>query len=131
MTAKGIRQFFQDLFGSRYIEQLEEDLARLREDFEQRLKDKSDVIATLRGEKASLEAKIVIYENTILPHISRIGADVVATRKPKLDKPSWAAADIPPMKSSWQAEVDRHEARIEEMPDFGAEAKVEEKVAAQ
>lgn len=124
MTAKDVRQFFQDLFGSRYIEQLEEDLSRLREDFEQRLRDKDEVIATLRGEKACLEAKIVIYENTILPHISRVGADVVSSRKSKPTKPSWSAAEIPPMKSSWQVEVEKHEAHLSEMPDIGAEEKV-------
>lgn len=124
MTAADIRQFFQDLFGSRYIEQLEEDLSRLREDFEERLRDKNEMIAALRGEKACLEAKIVIYENTILPHVSRVGADVVSSRKAKPTKPSWEASEFPSMKSSWQVEVEKHEAHITELPDAGAEENV-------
>jgi hypothetical protein len=121
MTAADIRQFFQDLFGSRYIDRLELDLSELREDYNQRLRDKDEVISTLRAEKAALEGKIVIYENTILPHVSRVGADVVATRKPKAEKPSWAANDVPPMKSSWQVEVENHERNIDKLPDIGAE----------
>ena len=114
MTAKDFRQFFSDLFGSRYIARLEEDLLRLRSDFEERLRDKDTMIESLRTEKAALEAKIIVYENTVLPHVSRIGADVAAygkSQKP-LEKPSWALLDIPPMETSWQAEVRKHDAEL-------------------
>lgn len=115
MTALSVRQFLHDLFGSRLNQRLEGDLIQLRNDFESRLQDKDEVIASLRVDIAALQAKIIIYENTILPHVSRIGADVVQYNKPKLQplKPSWSFAE-PPLKSSWQQEVERNDRLIAE-----------------
>lgn len=118
MTAKDVRQFFIDLFGSRFITRLETDLIMLRNDYDARLMEKDQLIASLRLDKAALEAKVVIYENAVLPHVSRLGADVVAlqnkpTREERKKQPSWAVpVDNPPV-SSWQSEVQRHEAQLE------------------
>ena len=97
---KRIRQFFRELFGSRVVEHLETELVQLRQDFEKRLQDKDQSIASLREEKALLMSKIAMYEMTIMPHSSRIGAEVVTYNKPK--KPSFAFVDTGHTKSRWE-----------------------------
>lgn len=95
-----IRQFFRELFGSRLAEHMETETLRLRQDFEKRLQEKDQLVASLREEKAQLAAKILIYEATILPYASRAGADVVAYQKPK--KPSFSFTETAPVKSRWE-----------------------------
>lgn len=137
MTGKDIRKFFRDLFGSRVVEtlyvqieamkndhalrladkdvhmaRLEEDLLRLRSDFEARLRDRDDVIVDLRATVAALQGKVFLYETTIMPLSSRAGADIVAAGKPK--RPSFAADfSVPPVKTRWQVVQEEHEAQME------------------
>lgn len=116
MDAKSVRQFFRDLFGSRYIMQLETDLLRLRQDLEERLRDKDQIIADLRAEKAALQGKIIVYENSLLPLASKAGADVVAATKPK-PKPNWGITfGEPPMMTNWQkiqADWEKHQDELD------------------
>jgi hypothetical protein len=107
---KRIRGFFRGLLGSRVTEHMEIELLRLRSDFEQRLQDKDQTIASLREEKALLTSKITMYELTIMPHASRVGAEVVAYQKPT--KPSFSFMDIPAPKSRWQQVQDDHDAQM-------------------
>jgi len=105
-----IRQFFTELFGSKLVARLEEDILRLRNDYDQRLHDKDVMIAALREEKALLMSKITVYEMTIMPHASRTGAEVVAYQKPT--KPSFNFLEMPPEKSRWQKVQEEHDARM-------------------
>jgi hypothetical protein len=106
-----IRLFFRDLLGSRMTAHLGEELLRLRTDFEQRLQEKDLIAATLREEKQLLMSKVTMYEMTIMPHASRVGAEVVAYQKPT--KPSFSFLDIPAPKSRWQVVQDEHDAQME------------------
>lgn len=105
-----IRLFFRDLLGSRMTAHLGEELLRLRTDFEQRLQEKDLIVATLREEKNLLMSKVAMYEMTIMPHASRVGAEVVAYQKPT--KPSFSFLDIPAPKSRWQVVQDEHDAQM-------------------
>ena len=108
--AKRFRQFFRDLLGSRITEHLEVELLRLRSDFEQRLQEKDNTIASLREEKSLLMSKITTYEMTIMPYASRAGAEVVAYQKPK--KPAFSFIDVPAPKSRWQQVQDNWEEQL-------------------
>jgi hypothetical protein len=105
-----IRQFLRELFGSRLIAQLELDLLRLRQDFDERLQDKDRTIAALREDIQRLQSKVVLYENTIMPHSSRMGAEVAAYVKPV--KPTFSFNDIGPTKSKWEQVQADHEAQM-------------------
>jgi hypothetical protein len=107
---KRIRQFFRDLFGSRVSEHLEREIMQLRQDFERRLQDKEAVVASLREEKAMLMSKITMYEMTIMPHSSRMGAEVTAYQKPT--KPAFSFVDMPKEKSRWEKVQDDHNAQM-------------------
>jgi hypothetical protein len=102
MTGSDIRHFFRELFGSRLVERLEEDLVRLRADFENRLQDKESIIANLREEKQQLIAKVNLYELTIMPRASAQGAEVVAYSKPTKPNFSKEMFMSPPAISNWQ-----------------------------
>jgi len=108
--AKRFRQFFRDLLGSRITEHLEVELLRLRSDFEQRLQEKDNLIASLREEKSLLTSKIAIYETTLMPYASRMGAEVVAYQKPT--KPAFSFVDVPAPKSRWQQVQDNWEEQL-------------------
>jgi hypothetical protein len=108
---KRIRYFFRDIFGSRVLEHLENEKMQLREDFEKRLQDKDNVIASLREEKALLMSKVAMYEITLLPHASRAGAEVVAYQKPL--KPAFSFVDMPAPKSRWQQVQEDYEKQLE------------------
>ena len=71
--AEKIRLFFRQLFGSRLIQRLEQDLLDVRADFEHRLNDKDDVIANLRSELQAARLKIETLETVIIPVISPVG----------------------------------------------------------
>lgn len=113
MTGSDIREFFRELFGSRVIANLDVQLIQLRQDFEQRLQDKDQIIAELRAEKALMQGRMSIYENTIMPLASRAGAQVVAASAPKPTKPNFPpnafdfVAQLP--KSRWEIVQDEHE----------------------
>lgn len=104
-----IRQFFRELFGSRLVERLEEDLLRVRQDFEERLQDKELIITTLRAEKAEMQGKIILYERSIMPTASRAGADIVAQQKPRTPNFGLDFKQPPPVKTRWQAVQEEHE----------------------
>jgi hypothetical protein len=108
---KRIRLFFRDLFGSRVSEHLELELITLRQDYDHRLQDKDLTIATLREEKNLLMSKVTMYEMTIMPRSSRIGAEVVAYQKPT--KPNFSFVDVPPPKSKWEMVQEEHEKQIQ------------------
>jgi hypothetical protein len=120
-----IRQFFRELFGSRLIAQLELDLLRLRTDMDQRLQDKDKIIATLREDIQRQNSKIAVYENTIMPHSSRMGAEVAAYVKPT--KPNFSFTDIGPTKSRWEQVQDAHNAQMAK--ELAEEAAEKEKAA--
>jgi hypothetical protein len=107
-----IRKFFTELFGSRLVKRLEEDLIRLRQDFEVRTQEHQIIVALLREEKQMLLSKVASYESVIMPHASRTGAEVVAYQKPK--KPNFSFVDVPPEKSRWERVQDEHNARMAE-----------------
>jgi hypothetical protein len=101
-----IRQFFRELFGSRLVERLEEDLMRLRQDFEDRTQEHKIIVASLREEKQMLLSKIATYEAVIMPHTSRVGAEVVAYQVPK--KPAFNFVDMPREKTRWEQYQDEY-----------------------
>lgn len=107
-----IRQFLRELFGSRYLQHLEEEILRLRNDQDRVLHDRDVVIATLREEKQQLNTKLIVYENTVLAHSSRMGAEVVAYQKPKPPSPKFDFSSLPPTKSRWQVVQEQHEENL-------------------
>lgn len=102
-----IRDTWNELFYSALVQRLEQDLMLLRSDMQQLRQDKDGVIADLRAEKSLLTAKIGMYELNIN---RRVGIDPTA-KKP--EKPSFASFVSPPVKTTWQAEQDAHDAQIE------------------
>lgn len=104
--AESIRNFWDDLFYSELVQRLEQDLILLRSDMQQLRLDKDSVIADLRAEKSLLQAENLLYKQNIN---ARVGID--PTRK-RADKPSFASFTSPPAKTSWQAEVEAHDAQI-------------------
>lgn len=104
--AAKIRNFWDDLFYSELVQRLEHDLNLLRADMQQLRQDKDAVIGDLRSEKALLQAKVEMYELNIN---RRVGIDPTA-KKP--EKPSFASFQSPKVKTSWQAEVEEHDARV-------------------
>lgn len=106
-VAESIRNFWDDLFYSALVERLETDLLNARMDTQGLRQDKDAVIADLRAEKSLLQAKVLMYEQNIN---ARVGID--PTRK-RAEKPSFASFTSPPVKTSWQAEQEAHNERIE------------------
>ena len=127
-TARIIREAFRALLGSRLVERLEEDLMRLRADFESRLLDKEVVIANLREEKQQLLAKVALYEITIMPRSSIQGAEVVNYAKPT--KPSFSKEMFisPPPMSSWQKVQAEHNAQMQREIEEEQKQKAQETV---
>ena len=105
--AASVRGFWDDLFYSALVDRLETDLLLARSDAQQIRQDKEAVIADLRAEKVLLQAKVGMYELNIN---QRVGID--PTRK-RAEKPSFANFSSPPMKTSWQSQVEEHDAQIE------------------
>ncbi len=106
-----IRQFLRELFGSRLAERLELDLLNLRSDMERQLQSYEVLVATLREEKQQLMSKVATYELVILPHSSRVGAEVVAYQKPK--KPSaFSFVDMPREMTRWERVQADHDAQM-------------------
>jgi len=114
MTAASIRQSLRELFGSRLVSTLELSLLQLRQDYDARIRYQDDIISTLRGEKAELSAKILTYENTIMPLSSRAGADLVKAARPTYPKfPSFDFSQSPPMMSKWDYAQQEHNKQME------------------
>ena len=107
MTGKSIRQFLRDLLGSRLAEVMQTEILRLQMENQQLRQDKDQTIAELRSEKAQLAATVSLYQMNIN---ARVGID--PTRK-RAEKPSFASFESPRVKTSWQAEQEEHDARIE------------------
>ena len=102
-----IRQFLQELFGSRYTQHLEDEITRIRNDHDRTLHDRDVQIASQREEIARLNSKIVTYENTVMPRSSREGSEYIKAQKPKPAFPS-AFLDLPPTKSKWEQFQDNY-----------------------
>jgi hypothetical protein len=125
-----IRKFFVDLFGSRVIASLELQLIQLRQDFEQRLLDQGQIIADLRADKAVMQGRMMIYENTIMPLASRAGAQVVAASNPLKPKPHFPAemmVDRP--KTKWELVQEEHDKMLADLDRQEAEAKAAKQAA--
>jgi hypothetical protein len=119
--ASRIRKFFDDLFYSSLVEQLRADLMFARSDVERVRLDKDQVIAELRAEKATLFARIAMY-------------DAKAGLRPPNEtpkKPSFGVDfSIPPMETSWQKLSREHDEKIaRELAE--EQAKANEKPVAQ
>jgi hypothetical protein len=112
MDGSSIRIFFRDLFGSRLVERLEEDLILMRQDFAARLQDKETVIATLREDKQQLLSKVALYELTIMPRSSVQGAEVVGYQKPTKPAFSKEMFNSPPPITPWRKVQMEHEAQM-------------------
>lgn len=91
-----IRMFIRHVFGSRLTQHLEEELLRLRSDYDLRLRDREQYIADLRSDVERLRSKVAEYELILIPLTSgglfgpkppRIPNNTVATDEPG----SWAA----------------------------------------
>ena len=95
-----IRQFLQELFGSRYTQHLEEEITRLRNDQDRVLHDRDVQIASQREEIARLNSKIAMLEVVVMPRSSREGSEYIKAQKPV--KPNFSFVDIPPTKSKWE-----------------------------
>jgi outer membrane protein TolC len=116
--ASAIRTFWDDLFYSALVDRLETDLLMARSDLQQLRQDKDQTIAELRSEKAQLTAAVALYQVNIN---ARVGID--PTRK-KPEKPSFASFVSPQVKTSWQAQVEKHEEQIaKELEEEEAAAK--------
>lgn len=98
-----LRQAWDDLFYSALVSRLEEDLLRVRQDFEARIQEYQNIIADVRGEKAALQTKLAIFEISIQQKVG-IDPSRITPRKP-----SFASMEMPPMMTSWQHTVDEHE----------------------
>jgi hypothetical protein len=103
--AANIRDFFNELFYSSLVERLEQDLMLLRADMQQVRQDKDSVIADLRAEKSLLQAKNLLYEQSIN---ARVG---IGPTQRRADKPSFASFEAPRVKTSWQVEQELHDAQ--------------------
>jgi hypothetical protein len=67
MDGLKIREFFSQLFGSRRAEDLRLTNLQLREDFDQRLRDKDAIILDLRSEIQRCREKLDRYEMVLIP----------------------------------------------------------------
>ena len=120
--AEKVRLFFEDLFHSSLIRRLEGDLVQLRMDMQTLRQEKDIVISELRSEKTFLNAKVGMYEVNVN---RRVGIDPSAKNP---EKPSFLNFNSPPMKSSWQLQVEEHDRKNAELD--AAEAAAAAKKAA-
>lgn len=96
MTGYRVREFFRQLIGSRVASLLEEQLVRQRQDYDQRLNERDEVIAGLKQELVEARGKLDRYELALIPLVSPVGNLLNPPRKPPtfepvLDTPqSWA-----------------------------------------
>lgn len=108
MKATEIRQWLRELFGSRLVANLEEELLRTRDDFETRSVEYKERISELRSEIAQQAAKIEKYEMVLLPMVY---GKVVSQPKPEfdmteiVDENSWAA-----IQARWEKKQEEEDA---------------------
>lgn len=67
MNALDIRLFFRQLFGSKLVDRLEDDLLTQRADFSARLNEKDILISELRAEKQELKGRVAELELVLIP----------------------------------------------------------------
>jgi hypothetical protein len=94
--AEKLRKFFQDLFGSRYMNNLELQLFQLRSDYERRLEERDQTISDLRADLAQVKMKLEGYELVLLPITSPVGKLFAPKREPTFE------TVIGPTPGSWQ-----------------------------
>ena len=96
MIAQRIRAFLRELFGSRLVARLEEDLLRLRADYDQRLNERDETIADLREQLTQARGKLDTYETVLIPISSPYGS--LLNPRPR----ETFHQDIEPPVGSWQ-----------------------------
>jgi hypothetical protein len=101
-----LRQAWDDLFYSALVSRLEEDLLRVRQDFEARIQEYQSIVADLRNEKAALTAKCAIFEFSVN---QKVGID---PSQRTARKPSFAAFAEPRPMSPWQVVQAEHENQL-------------------
>lgn len=62
-----IRQFIRQVFGSRLVSHMEEEMMQMRNDYELRLRDKDLYVADLKEEITRLKGKVAEYELVLIP----------------------------------------------------------------
>ena len=107
-----IREAIHNLFGSRLVTHLEDELLRLRQDHASELDNRDATIADLRQQLAFCQSKVDRYELVLLPLTSPLGTAFT----PKRERPAnlQEITNIPRPKS-WQevqAEWDEEQARL-------------------
>jgi hypothetical protein len=115
MTGLQIRQFLRELFGSRLNAHMEDELFRLRGDYETRLQERETRIAELKEQVSQLTSKVDRYELVLLPLTSPMGQFFA----PKKERPPLVPAEDGP--KSWQ------EVQLEWDAEQAKEAQAEKK----
>jgi len=93
-----IREFVRAVFGSRLASHMEEELLRVRNDYEVRVRDKELYIVDLKDEITRLRSKLAEYELVLIPLTS---GGLFGPKKP--------VSTLEPIveQNSWKAEQDR------------------------
>jgi hypothetical protein len=108
--ATTIRQFLRDLLGSRLTSHLEDELMRLRSDYETRLLERERTISDLREQLSSLSSKVDRYELVLLPLSSPIGS-LFSPKKSSASPNLQATTEPPPTRwEEIQADWERQQA---------------------
>jgi hypothetical protein len=123
-VAQKVRRFFRDLFGSRLVDALELRVLEVQQECERRVRDKDDLIFSLRSDLSALRAKMETYETILLPLASPAGN----LFKPKPDPKTFERLSGPePGSWAWvQSEWNRKQAD-EEAAEAAKEQEVESK----
>lgn len=98
MTGQQIRQFFRDLLGSRLNAHLEEELLRLRSDYDTRLQERERTIAEQREELIQLRSKLDRWEMVLIPLSGKDGGLLTPRRQHPTFEPLLGADP-----TSWEA----------------------------
>ena|ERR1700675_112995 len=102
---EALRMYWDDLFYPALVERLEEDLLRVRQDFETRIQEYQSIVAELRSEKAQLNVLVMTYQANIN---LRVGISPASKR---LEQPHFADFSSPPPMTRWQQEQAKHDAQ--------------------
>lgn len=119
--ASSVRRFFEELFGSRLVEQLTADLLYARSDAERMRIEYQGIIADVRAEKALLIAKLAAYDFK-----AGLRAPNETPRKPSFGV-DFMTSTLP--KTRWDVIRDEHDVRMQKELEEEAAAKVEAKPA--
>lgn len=101
-----LRMYWDDLFYPALVSRLEEDLLRVRQDFEARILEYKNTVAELRSEKSLLQSKLAIYE------ISMQQRNGIDPTKLAAKKPSFSSFTSPPVITRWQQFQNEYEAAV-------------------